>query len=267
MKSFRRSATLDGKLTESHNNRVATQIAPAGRGLRIGWYGRDRSANRGNAFRRCSVYPRRSTIYSKIRHSLTLQSLTGFLAASLGAAYALVCLATPAAAGPSETPQNPAPATLRNWSGPEKPLFLLDDLHGNPLALRAFAGKVVLVHFFATWCEPCVSEMASLQRLATATRGKPLAIVAVDVAEVDLRVRAFFEKRPVDFTVMLDRDRAVSKSWDVTALPTTFVLDATLTPKLFIEGDLDWSRPDVLTTLESLYPAAGQPQRETANHK
>lgn len=125
----------------------------------------------------------------------------------------------------------------------------------------------MLVHFFATWCEPCVSEMASLQRLATATRGKPLAIIAVDVAEVDLRVRAFFEKRPVDFAVLLDRDRAVSKSWDVTALPTTFVLAANLAPRFFIEGDLDWSRSDVLTTLESLYPAADRPQRETANRK
>ncbi len=101
--------------------------------------------------------------------------------------------------------------------------------------------------------------MASLQRLATATRGKPLAIIAVDVAEVDLRVRAFFEKRAVDFAVLLDRDRAVSKSWDVTALPTTFVLDTNLAPRFFIEGDLDWSRADVLTAIESLYPAADQP--------
>ncbi len=109
--------------------------------------------------------------------------------------------------------------------------------------------------------------MASLQRLATTTRGKPLAILAIDVAEVDLRVRAFFAKHPVDFTILLDRDRAVSKSWDVTALPTTFVLDANLAPKFFIEGDLDWSRPDVLAAIESLYPAADQPQEKTISSK
>lgn len=246
---------------------MATQVAPAGRGFRIGWHRRDIFANRGAAFRRYAIYSSQSTIYPKIRHPFICQSITRFLAVFLSAAYALICLATSATAGPSETPQSSPPATLRNWSGPEKPLFLLDDLHGNPRDLRAFAGKVVLVHFFATWCEPCVSEMASLQRLATATRGKPLAIIAVDVAEVDLRVRAFFEKRPVDFAVLLDRDRAVSKSWDVTALPTTFVLAANLAPRFFIEGDLDWSRSDVLTTLESLYPAADRPQRETANRK
>lgn len=117
----------------------------------------------------------------------------------------------------------------------------------------------MLVHFFATWCEPCVREISSLQRLAAATRDKPLAIMAVDVAEVDLRVRAFFEKRLVDFTVLLDRDRTVSKAWNVSALPTSFVLDTTLTPRFFIEGDLDWSSPDVLAAIEPLYSTADRP--------
>ncbi len=95
-----------------------------------------------------------------------------------------------------------------------------------------------------------------MQQLASATRTKPLVIIAVDVAEVDLRVRTFFEKLPVDFTVLLDRDRAVSKAWDVTALPTSFLLDATLTPRFFIEGDLDWSSSNVLAAIEPLYPTA-----------
>lgn len=195
------------------------------------------------------------------------QSATRLIVTLFGAACVLACPLMSATAGPSEAPQTTIPSALKIWSGREQSPFLLDDLHGDRRDLQALAGKVLLVHFFATWCEPCVSEMASLQRLATTTRGKPLAILAVDVAEVDLRVRAFFEKQPVDFTVLLDRDRAVSKSWDVTALPTTFVLDADLAPKLFIEGDLDWSRPDVLAAIESLYPAADRPQEKTTTGK
>lgn len=141
------------------------------------------------------------------------------------------------------------------WVEGTPPSFSLDDLHGAPRDLQAFKGNVVLLHFFATWCEPCVRELTSLQKLTSITRDKPLKIVAIDVAEVDLRVRAFFEKLPVDFPVLLDRDRAVTKAWRVSALPSTVVLAPDLAPRLFIEGDLDWSRPDVLTTIETLYPA------------
>jgi thiol-disulfide isomerase/thioredoxin len=63
---------------------------------------------------------------------------------------------------------------------------LLDDLRCDRRALQTFAGNVVLVHFFATWCESCVRESTSLQKLTDILPSKPLAI---DVTEVDLRVR------------------------------------------------------------------------------
>lgn len=144
---------------------------------------------------------------------------------------------------------------LQTWTGHTPPSFTLDDLRGVSRGLETFKGKVVLVHFFATWCEPCVEEIASLQRLALNTRNAPLAIVAINVAEVDLRVRTFFEKQPVIFPVLLDRDRAVTRAWGISALPSTVVLDAGLEPRLFVEGDLDWMRPDVLNAIQSLHPA------------
>lgn len=100
-----------------------------------------------------------------------------------------------------------------------------------------------------------MAEITSLQRLTSIMRGQPLAVVAIDVAEIDLKVRAFFEKNPADFAVLLDRDRAIARSWKISALPSTVVLDPELSPRLFVEGDLDWSRPDIVTTLKTLYPA------------
>ncbi len=94
--------------------------------------------------------------------------------------------------------------------------------------------------------------MASLNRFVKANADKPFAVFAVDVGEIDLRVRAFFEKEPVDFPIVLDRDRKVAKAWGVYALPTTIVLNERLEPELIVERDLDWSRPDVLQKLETL---------------
>lgn len=177
---------------------------------------------------------------------------------------ALPLAAHSAAAAPAAARQDdaaasqPAAHALKAWTEGAQPPFALPDLQNETRALQGFAGKTVLVHFFATWCEPCVRELHSLQGLAAALRDRPFTIVAVDVAEVDLRVRAFFAKHPVDFPVLLDRDRAVAKAWQVSMLPTTFVLDAALMPRLFVEGDLDWSQPAIRSAIESLSPAGAR---------
>ncbi len=152
------------------------------------------------------------------------------------------------------------PADLRAASAPAGPLFRLDEFRGKgALSLADQRGKIVLLHFFATYCEPCRPEMASLNRFLKANAGKPFSVFAVDVGEIDLRVRAFFEEEPVDFPIVLDRDRKIAKAWGVYALPTTIVLDEKLQPKLIVEGDLDWSSPAVLQKLETLLPARTSP--------
>jgi hypothetical protein len=76
--------------------------------------------------------------------------------------------------------------------------------------------------------------------------------LAVNVAEVPARVRRFLDAAPVRFPVLLDTDRAVTKAWGVGILPTTFVLDRALVPRLFVEGDVDWTRADILAALEQV---------------
>jgi thiol-disulfide isomerase/thioredoxin len=135
-------------------------------------------------------------------------------------------------------------AELQVWSKGKRPSFVLDSLSSESKNLKDYQGRVVLVHFFATWCEPCREEIASLQRLVERASSRPL-VLAVDVGEVDIRVQRFFEKSPVNFTVLLDRDKAAAKSWSVDQLPTTFLLDGTLTPRFVIVGDFNWDRADM----------------------
>jgi thiol-disulfide isomerase/thioredoxin len=146
-------------------------------------------------------------------------------------------------------------AELSPWVEGGRPHFSLDSLTGDSISLAAHADRVVLVHFFATWCEPCRPEMAALQRLADRFARRPLAILAIDVGEVDARVRRFFETLPVAFPILLDRDKAVTKAWQVSSLPTTFVLDRALAFRFVVEGDFDWDRPDADRALDALLGA------------
>jgi peroxiredoxin len=128
----------------------------------------------------------------------------------------------------------------------------LPSLDGPRHELAQFRGRVVLVHFFATWCEPCRAEMASLKGLQARIADRPLAIVPISVAEADGAVRRFFAEDPLPFPILLDRDRAVAKAWSIHTLPSTVVLDRTLHARFIAEGDIDWTRPDVMDTLAAL---------------
>ena len=140
-------------------------------------------------------------------------------------------------------------AELTPAGGPAKPDFSLQDLNGDNVLLKTFKGRTVLVHFFATWCEPCREELPALNRFLERSASNA-SVVAISVAEVDPRVRRFFEAMPVDFPVLLDRDRTIAKSWKISTLPTTYVLDANMRPMLVVEADFAWD------TVE-LEPATG----------
>jgi thiol-disulfide isomerase/thioredoxin len=136
-------------------------------------------------------------------------------------------------------------AVLQRWSGGAEPAFSLPNTAGVDIALESARGHVVVVHFFATWCEPCREELPALNRLAARANGN-VKVLAIAVADADQRVQHFFETTPVDFPILLDRDRdrAVAKAWNVATLPTTFVLDASLRPRFVVETDFPWDTID-----------------------
>jgi thiol-disulfide isomerase/thioredoxin len=131
------------------------------------------------------------------------------------------------------------------------PALQLLDIDGVARPLSSFAGRVVIVHFFATWCIPCRSEMASLRSLVAETTSD-LVILAINVGEPRKRVRDFFSKEPVRFPVLMDADRSATNAWDVSVLPTSFVLDRGHRARFFAEGDVDWSSPNVRRALQAL---------------
>jgi len=147
---------------------------------------------------------------------------------------------------------NAVAAELELRGGEAPPPLVLDALDGARTDLLTFHDRIVLVHFFATWCEPCVTEIAALNRLVDRTGGARPTVLAVNVGEIDARVRTFTRDNPVRFTILMDRDRSAMKAWGVEGLPTTFVLDRDLGVRLAATGDVDWDRHDVNRKLEEL---------------
>ena len=151
--------------------------------------------------------------------------------------------------------------SLAPWRGGAAPPLALPDLGGRLHRLEDYRGKVVLINFWATWCEPCRDEMPSLDRLRVSLEGRPFVVLAVNFAEGESRVRRFLDQMPAAFTVLRDADGAASRAWRTRILPATYVVDAEGKPRYQHVGELDWSRAEVRKAIEELLPAAPTPLR------
>jgi peroxiredoxin len=134
------------------------------------------------------------------------------------------------------------------------PPLELTDSKGAVHRLADYRGKVVLVNFWATWCEPCLAELPSIERLRAAFSSRPFAILAVQMGGSARTARDTAEKLSLTFPLLLDRDSKASKAWQVDLLPTSFLIDARGALVFTHPGELDWSDEEARRRIERLLP-------------
>jgi len=100
----------------------------------------------------------------------------------------------------------------------------LPTLDGQTLSLEELQGKVVLIDFWATWCGPCRMELPHVQKIYDDLKDEGLEVLAIS-NEREATIRRFIEKAGYSFPVLLDSGRAASRAYQVSSLPTLFVID------------------------------------------
>lgn len=116
----------------------------------------------------------------------------------------------------------PLHASAMNQPAPD---FTLKSLSGKNLKLSEYAGNVVLLNFWASWCGPCRKEMPLLNDLHNKYEALGFVVLGVNVEEDTRLARSFISDRPVDFPILFDTTNKVSKLYDVIAMPTSVVID------------------------------------------
>jgi len=134
----------------------------------------------------------------------------------------------------------------------EAPDFSLRDLNGAERKLSGYRGKVVLLNFWATNCDPCKEEMPSMQILYERLKGKPFVMLAVSLDRSKKDVTGFIQEKKYTFTVLLDPDKYVARLYQVTGIPTTFIIDKNGIIKNRSIGKEDWSRDETVRIIEDL---------------
>jgi peroxiredoxin len=125
-------------------------------------------------------------------------------------------------------PEAPQPTSENTPSGPKAPDFTLKTLSGGQITLSELKGKVVLVDFWSTTCDPCLAEMPELVKLYEERKEKGFEILAVtiDGPETAAKVPATVKKNKMIFPILLDEDtEAMDRFNPKGELPFTAVID------------------------------------------
>jgi thiol-disulfide isomerase/thioredoxin len=121
--------------------------------------------------------------------------------------------------------------------GCEAPTFALPSIDGEYVTLRDFCGEqlrkpwinktkyIIVISFFATWCEPCKKEIPHLEKLQEEFKDQTIKFYLVDVGEEKEAVNNYLKQAGVKLQVLLDRYQKTAEKYDALTLPRLYVLD------------------------------------------
>jgi thiol-disulfide isomerase/thioredoxin len=105
------------------------------------------------------------------------------------------------------------------------PDFTLNTLDGQEMTLSKLKGKVVLLDFWATWCPPCREAIPHLINLQKTYQEKGIEVIGMNMDKGDVEtIRRFVKSMDIPYPITVTPEE-VSRSYGVTALPTTILID------------------------------------------
>ena len=129
------------------------------------------------------------------------------------AVFGAVALTSGCRAAPPAEPAYPAPD------------FRLASLDGGEIGPPDYAGEVVVVELWATWCGPCKLQAKFLEELHRELDGQGVRFLAVSSGEDEATVREYVERQPFPYPVLLDPEDTLGRRYEIYGLPTVMIVD------------------------------------------
>jgi thiol-disulfide isomerase/thioredoxin len=98
-------------------------------------------------------------------------------------------------------------------------------LSGGAFKLSSLRGRVVLVDFWASWCEPCKKELPLLAKLAPRLKQKGVEIVAINIDDNQGNAERFLKEHGLRLTVVFDGDKKIVGKFEPPKMPSSFAVD------------------------------------------
>jgi peroxiredoxin len=128
-------------------------------------------------------------------------------------------------------------------------------MNGKPMHLSDLRGHVVVLNFWASWCQPCVDEAASLNALQQRISSMGGTVLGVDPdvnGENETAYEKFLKDNGIVYPTYLDTSQQIAASYGTTMYPETYIIspDGKLDRKII--GPQDWSSPEMVSYIASL---------------
>lgn len=134
------------------------------------------------------------------------------------------------------------------------PDFTLKGPGGRPVSLRELKGKVVLLHFWATWCKPCKEEFPHLEKVYREFKDRDFLLmpIAIDPNETSVGILFFAKGLGASFPVYLAAEGNVPVKYWAWGVPSTYFIDKGGNIIGRALGPRDWSSTEVKGLIEAL---------------
>jgi cytochrome c biogenesis protein CcmG, thiol:disulfide interchange protein DsbE len=141
--------------------------------------------------------------------------------------------------------------------GQRGPAFRLATLDGRQASLEEWRDKAIVLNFWATWCQPCTSEMPTLEALWRSYRERGLVVVGVSVDRGAPRalLDPYVKTLGLSFPILLDADMKISSAWRVTGIPATFLIRPGGDVAGMAVGAREWNSEAMRALLETMLPS------------
>ena len=137
-------------------------------------------------------------------------------------------------------------------AGDPAPEFSVVTEDGRTLTRASFGGKVLILNFWASWCQPCREETPSMERMHRQLKEKGVVLLGISVDKNPEKYKSFLQRYGVTFPTSHDPAMKVSDSYSTYRYPETYVIgrDGRVVEK--IVGRKNWMDPGFIKSLEAL---------------